>query len=257
MMLTLMLYARLLMLLTFVVTVMLLSACATSIPTYPQTPADTVLQSVAANFTSIKTVSGPCRVTLVSEAGESITLSAAIAARPPDHLRLRAWKFDRAIFDATIIGVDVWLVPIAQADSPGADALPQIPSHEIAGSMSLLSGQYFNDAHIVSETAEIVTVTGSSRELAAIECDIDRRTRTPRIFRFTQLNQPGTLASTLLMDEYRFLKLKGNTPPLTWPGRLHFERGAASITIFMDDVVINDELPQTAFKPPARAVKQQ
>jgi len=237
------------MLLLCVVGTGLSGGCAASIPRFPPASAAETLETVSANFAKIASISGPCRVTLVSEAGDSITLDAAIAAVPPSKLRIRAWKFDRAVFDATIIGDDVWVLPIA-VPAERAGSMPQLPTKQLSQAFGLLGPAYFKQARVVDEKPAMLTVVGPGLGDSDLVCEIERATRTPRRF-VAQGNTPvggaREVVPALTLEAYQF------TEGVAWPSRLRFVMGRARIVIDMRGVTLNGEVEEAAFVPPKRA----
>jgi hypothetical protein len=82
----------------------------------------------------------------------------------------------------------------------------------------------------------------------SINCEIDRRTLTLR--RCTVTHVPDAAVLTLALDRYR------KVGDLVVPTRVDMRSEHGRITILLDNLSLNDELPPLAFDPPRRAVKQ-
>jgi hypothetical protein len=92
-----------------------------NLPTHPRLSAEDTRAALAARSAAVKTVSAQGTITLTRPDGQSVRFDGAMAIRPPDHTRLRAWKFGQAIFDLTVTPDGVWM--IAPQDSDRRDEI--------------------------------------------------------------------------------------------------------------------------------------
>ncbi|HWB54091.1 MAG TPA: hypothetical protein VG722_07860, partial [Tepidisphaeraceae bacterium] len=97
---------------------LMLSACAlllgcaheTSLPTYDVHTTADALQILRARADGIHTISAQGTIILTRPSGDSIHLDAALVARSPKYLHLRAWKFNQTVFDLTLTPHGLWML---------------------------------------------------------------------------------------------------------------------------------------------------
>ena len=77
---------------------------------YSQVSPDQVLAILRQRSAAIHTVSAQGLITLSHRSGDSIRLEAALVARMPSELHLRAWKFNRTVFDLTLTPAGLWML---------------------------------------------------------------------------------------------------------------------------------------------------
>lgn len=224
--------------------VAVIGGCGSTLPRYAWSGHDAAMADLAARGEAVQSVSGSCAIYMQASAGGGASLDGAIAARDGSHLRLRAWKFNHAAFDLTLTPDGLWLMMGAGDD----DEQPQISAEHIASAWSLLSGDFFHTAEEVSSTSREHIVRGRDAAGATVRCIIDRRTLTPT--RFDYIDSTGTARASLQLQRYR--DVDGHL----WPMRMAFDSDEGSIVIIMRDIEINAEVPDAAFRPPARAVRQ-
>jgi hypothetical protein len=198
---------------------------------------------------AIENASAEALVVLTHQDGRSIRLDAAIVMQPPDLVRLRAWKFGRAVFDLTLTPDGTWLSAEAgdqaeQLRSAAANA------SDFARQWSLLTGRFFDkpDLELVSDSFSSLRIRRPARAgEPVIVCDVDRPTLTPR--RFAVIDEAGRPRFTLHLDRYELI---GNIP---WAQRVRAVSEQGRVTIESRAVELNRELSPNAFRPPRRAEK--
>ena len=81
------------------VLVLMLSAwgCASPLPTYPRMRDDDAARIIGDRLATIHMFSARCEITMTNSQGDSVRLDGALVAASPDRLRMRAWKFGRAV----------------------------------------------------------------------------------------------------------------------------------------------------------------
>ena len=225
---------------------MLLTGCSASIPEYSWTTDQAALRALADRAAMVHTIEARCDVVLRDASGDRIALEGALAARLPDHFRVRAWKLNHAAFDLTTTPEGVW---IDAPDSRGtADPLARDVDLRLA--WSLACGVFLQgDLLIADRRAGAVTLV--ERDKAAdrppIACSVDARTLTPRHYEVR--GSAGEIVYTVHLDQYR------HYGEIIWPQRIVFESRAGTMTIDIQEAEFNGELAPLAFEPPRRAVR--
>lgn len=238
------------------------AGCAKPLPTYPWTGADAALETMGARAGAVRSFRSPCRITLTGAGGESVTLDGAVAARRPDHLRLRAWKLGHAAFDLTVAPEGVWVMTPERAGRGATEAagfLDGLDDPRIGAVWTVLAGDLFDE-----ESARVEDRGGATFRVerplsgggegahadgpATLVCDIDRATLTAR--RYTLLAADGRVLHTLTLDRYR---LVGET---VWPLRLTASGPEGELDLVLDGPELNAALDAAVFTPPRRAVKR-
>lgn len=223
------------------------AGCAAPLPTYDIQDPREALRVMADRAAQVRTVTGSGGVRLTDAEGRGVELDAALAAEPPDRLRLRAWKMGSAVLDATLVEHEVWIAasedPRAGAAREQADAV----SRGLLGAMELLSPVLLRDAEILDPGSARGTLTALVRTSEGeFACTIDRRTLTARECRG---RSPGNRGLKIGMGSYRVVD------GVAWPMRLRLESPAGRVEVRLNEVELNAELPEGAFTPPARAEK--
>jgi hypothetical protein len=230
----------------------MLVGCAkpSPLPTYPQMTESTAIELLASRAGLIKTVSGEGALGLTRADGQSVRLDTAIAMQPPDHVRLRAWKFAQAVFDLTVTPDGTWLVAErgqATNDVRKNDVMSAgISAGEFAKGWSLFSGAFFSDPGLIAEShGRWLIVRRENASEPTVICRVDRATLTPR--QYIMQDQAGASVFTLNLDDYRQIGA------MAWPYRIEATSPSGRVLVEMRDMELNGELPPKAFVPPARA----
>lgn len=217
-----------------------LGACAaTPLPTYDWQTPEQALAIMHERDRQVRTVQAVCVLKLTGNDGATRTLDGAIVIQPPN-LRMRAWKFDKAVFDVTSTPEGLWLLADDRVDLERV-----VDAAALARGLELLS-------------------PGVTRQTAASDAQVlpDRSLR---------LRLPDGVA-TVRGDTLLICRLEISTGPSGDPVNVtltyrqygehvwmhhvtvHGSFGVAQISF--RDVDINSEPGPRAFVPPRRAVKQ-
>lgn len=218
---------------------------------YDWVDAETALADLRARARAVETVSAECSITLIRSDGESVQFDGAMVTRNPGWVRLRAWKFNRAVFDLTLQPAGLWVMTM---DDPKRrdDLLPaSVNAADFVRQWSYFNGALFdladaNSSTVAGDTLIVRTPDGATPEGRQLECEVDRRTLTPRRYHFADEGRPFDLT----LDRYRDI----NGVP--WPSRLVARSEMGTVVIEQRNVEINGELAPNAFVPPRRAEKR-
>jgi hypothetical protein len=222
---------------------------ASDLPTFGDVDRATALHVLDERARAVKSVSARSVLTLTRPDGQTVRLDGAVVMAPPDRLRLRAWKFNQAVFDLTLTPDGLWVVT---PDDPSRrqKVLPaSLSAAQLGREWALLSGSFFGDPGLtVRDAGDRLVVSRSLDDGRTVMCDVDRGTLTPR--RYRMFDPAGRARFTLTLGDY------GVFNGIAWPTRLDARSGEGRIGIRLDDVELNGELAPNAFKPPRRAEKQ-
>ena len=227
---------------------MVVSGCQSRLPTYPIADGPESLGVIAQRLALVKTVQSGATVEFEEADGAGVRLDAALVAQPPGSLRLRAWKFDRAVLDATLACGELWLLPAEQEQAQGRAEESQRAAEGIRRAFSLLAPAFYESALVdaARTTSPELVVRGTIGD-DTLRCVIDRATLTPR--RFENAGDDAGTALAIELSDYRVI---GTVP---WAHTWTISHPRGRVIIRMHDVVLNGDLPPSAFVPPRRAVK--
>jgi len=223
--------------------------CRASLPTYPVMEPEESLRIIADRLDGVKTIQSSATVDFADSAGESVRVDAALAAELPGRLRLRAWKFGRAVFDATLNEQGLWVLPpdTAQAAARAGDSAKA--AEGVRRALSLMGPGFYQTATVDearTNARELVVVGEAGGE--TLRCVIERATLTPR--RFEGGRDVAGEAFLIELDGYRVIGA------IVWPTTWSVEYPLGKVSIRMHDVSLNEELASGAFNPPRRAVRR-
>ena len=229
----------------------LLGGCAPkpppeNLPAYPSMDARSSLRTLAERARQVRSLSGEGLITLTRPDGQSVRLDAAIAMRPPERARIRAWKFGRAVFDLTVTPDGVWVLAPEDPQRREQVRSAGVGAAQLARTWSVLSGGFFEQAGLKTE------MNGTRLQLRrdapgepTVVCEVDRRTLTPR--RYAMLDDRGATRFTLTLDRYQA------HGAAVWPTKLVATSAGGVVEVELRQVDVNPDLPPTAFTPPRRA----
>ena len=230
-------------------TLMAGAGCAPSIPRYHWSSDEDAIRELFRRANEVRTIEAACAIALRDENDQHVTLDGALVARQPDYLRIRAWKFEQALFDVTATPDGVWI------DVPDHDT--RLQHFELGDNISrawaVFSGEFMKRNltidHKRSGSGEIIIVEAPPASSDAItSCVVERDTLTPT--RYEVRAHDGTLLYTIRLESPR--QIEG----IIWPCRIVFGSGANSMSINLRDVELNGEINPNAFTPPPSAVRQ-
>ncbi|HSZ54055.1 MAG TPA: hypothetical protein VK797_00220 [Tepidisphaeraceae bacterium] len=219
------------------------------IPVYPWTDARTAVRLMEHRAQAVQSVSSACTIILTRPDGQSVRLDSAIALSLPEKsVRLRAWKFNQAVFDLTLTKAGLWL------EVPGdphrrEQVLPAgLSTAQLAHSLSLFGPEFFErsdlQTHDPGGAVFELTEHTSEGELIA---QIDRSTLTVRQYRM--IDTTGHVRFTLDLSSY------AEFAGVVWPTRMVAINDGSRIEIELRSMQINSPLPPGAFIPPHGAEK--
>jgi outer membrane lipoprotein-sorting protein len=204
------------------------------------------LQVLSNRAASVRSMSSQAMLQLSRPDGQTVRFDAAVVMKPPDRVRMRAWKFSQAVFDLTLTPDGLWLV--APRDDKHKDQVmsASVSAGEFARAWSLFSGGIFDDPGIVAANqGDELVITRHTTDEPTIVCVIDRATLTPR--RYEMRDEAKQTRFTLKLDGY------ANVAGIPWPMRLSADGPSGRVLLELHDVELNDELSPEAFVPPKRA----
>lgn len=224
----------------------------TTLPTYPWVNAETAVRTLRERSAQIKTLSGPCELALTNERGDTVRFEAALAARLPDYVRLRAWKLGQVALDLTVTPQGFWVMAGRDADG-GSDLLESLEASRLMEAWSVATGRLFDrpDLVVVDTSGHEFTVVwpgAIEHGDLSIRSDIERSTLTPQLY--VVEDPAGTIRSELVLDRYRSID------GIVWPTRIAGLSEHGSFVFEMSEPEFNEELAPAAFTPPAGAVRR-
>ena len=220
------------------------------LPSYDGVGDAAALRVLAERAAAVKTLSAQCRLTLTRPDGQSVQLDGAVAMAPPDRLRLRAWKFNRAVFDLTLTPDGLWVMTPADPERREKVLPASLSAAQFAREWAVLNGGFFLQHDLVTGgDRKWLDVRRRLADGRTIACRVDRATLTPR--RYEMRDAAGRLRFRLALADYHVVA------GIPWPMALSARSGDGKIDVRMKDVELNQELAPTAFRPPRRAQKRE
>lgn len=227
---------------------LLIVGCAPAerLPTYPWTDARSALHRLAERSRAVHTASAECAITLTRPDGESVRLDGALVMKPPGSVRLRAWKFNQAVFDLTLTPDGIWVLTPDDPERREKVLPASVNAGKMARAWALFAGDFFaSDDLVVRDTGGPRFQVERNIEGQRVVCEVERATLTPR--RYTVMDQAGAARFTLIAERYEDIH------GIVWPVRLDARSDSGRIQIELHDVELNGELAPNAFVPPRRA----
>jgi hypothetical protein len=210
----------------------------------------TALADLRARAAAIKTISAACGITLTRADGESVQFDGALVLENPNHVRMRAWKFNRAVFDLTLNDDGLWVMTL---DDPNRreQVLPAtLRAADFLRELSLFTGGFFTqEPPPKAETRGGTLLLTRETPHGLLHCEVDRATLTPRRF-YSDPKDPGVERFELKLSNYR--EISG----VLWATRLEAISAMGRVAVDQRDVEVNGELAPQAFVAPKRAEKR-
>ncbi len=224
---------------------LVLAGCR-SLPTYPWVDTDTAMAHMTRRAERVHTIAGRCDLAFTNERGETIRLDAAIAARPPDHLRLRAWKLGQAVFDLLLTPDGFWV------QTRDEDLSSALEVDRFLGAWTVaVTGRPTRAVTYEDDGGREFTVVGREERADArwtVRCVIERSTLLPR--RYTLEDETGAELYVLQLGRYR------SFDGIAWPTRMTGRAAGRGFVLEITDPIFNEETASDAFKPPHGAVRR-
>jgi hypothetical protein len=221
-----------------------------NLPTYPWTDHLIALRTMADRASQLKTLNCACILNLTRADGQSIRLDGAIAMSIPDkRVRLRAWKFNQAVFDLTLTPEGTWIEMPADPDRRTQVLPASVSAEQLARAISLFGPDILNDPKL-----QVLDTGGDEFRFRRPADDgqmfIGRVERSTLVIRQYQLLGPsGNLRFTLDLKSY------ANFDGIVFPTQLVALNDGNRIEVSLRQLAVNQPLPPKAFVPPRRAEK--
>lgn len=196
---------------------------------------------------SIHTISSTGDITLSRKPGDSVRLDLAMVSRRPDHLRLRAWKLGRAVFDLTLTPDGLWMLTPDDPSLKSKARAGGLDAAQLAKSWATFSGAIFKRSDLTFTDADGQLKITAPLEDSRVTCLIDAKTLTPRSYELT--DPSGRRRFNLKLDHYTLIN------GIPFPLRYDAQSDSGTIRIDLRNVDLNTELAPAAFVPPRRAEK--
>lgn len=230
-----------------------LGGCAPGVPEFAWTGHEAALKVISERARSVESLAGACIVVLHDSQSGSVTLDGAIAARPPDYLRLQGWKFAKKVLDLTVTPDGIWLEVERNERGSAEDraALKGIDGHRVAEAWALATADVLPGRSIQIDDTGGPTFTARAvlpEQDRSVVYTVDRRTLTVTECRV--LDARGHVRHVMTLDRYRLID------GIAWPTRIAGTSGARRFVLELSDIELNIVLVPTAFVPPLRAVRQ-
>src|SRR6185437_6099873 len=219
-----------------ILTALLAAGCASQehLPTVIWHTDREALQILAARAESIRTVSSQGLLTMQRPDGQSVRLDLAMVRDNAGDVRLRAWKFGRAIFDFTMTQKGVWIVLPDDASLRQRVHDSQAGVTKLADTFDVIDGALFSRPDVKTQSSGEWLICPDVINDVRIHCEIDRQTLTPR--KYTILDPQGVARFTMELSKYRVI----DGIPFACKYVAAGDMGV--ITISLDDVDLNTEL---------------
>lgn len=210
-----------------------------------------VAAAIDARVAAVETLAAECRLTFHRRDGDTVGLNGAVVARLPDHLRIRAWKLGNAVFDLTVRPDGVWLWNAKRA----SEATEKLLSSE------LLAGRWAEvwpllvrllrdpESTYADHGPQTFLVRRALEDGAVLEAVVNGARETVEQYRLIEAD--GTVAGTLTLSDP--VEIGGAEWPTVWRA----DGEAGKIDVELEDLVLDESLPEAAFDPPKRATKQE
>jgi outer membrane lipoprotein-sorting protein len=205
------------------------------------------LHILADRANQIRTVSAQGLLTMQRPDGQSVRLDLAMVRDREHHVRLRAWKLGRAVFDFTMTPDGIWML---MPDNPAIrDRVrdSQAPITRLADTFDVLDGALFSRPNTQTRESGNTLICSATVNGAPVRCEVDKLTLAPR--RYIISDDHGVARFTMELSNYRLID---NIP---FACKYAAVSDMGTITISLDDVELNSDLAPAAFTPPKRAEK--
>jgi hypothetical protein len=205
------------------------------------------LHILAARAAQVHTVTAQGLLTMQRPDGQSVRLDLAMVRDREHHVRLRAWKLGRAVFDFTMTPQGVWMLMPDDPSIRNRVRDSQTPITKLADTFAVLDGELFSRPDVVTRNALGKLSCSATINGTPVRCEVDKQTLTPR--RYVLSDDSGTERFTMDLSNYRMIT------GIPFARRYVATSEMGVITIALDDVELNTDLAPAAFVPPRRAEK--
>jgi outer membrane lipoprotein-sorting protein len=209
------------------------------------------MRVMAVRARKIRAVNSECSMTLTRPNGESVRLDGAVALSVPDkQVRLRAWKFNQAVFDLTLTRSGLWL-EIPSDSIRRTQILPAgLSAAQLARALSMFGPDIYEEprAQIRDDGRKTLEIAEQLDGGQTLTVRVDRTTLTARQY---TISEGGRMKFSLVLSGYENRELEG----IVWPTRMTATNDGSRIDVELRNVQINTPLPPAAFVPPRGAEK--
>jgi hypothetical protein len=168
---------------------------------------------------------------------------------PDKRVRLRAWKFNQAVFDLTLTPDGTWIEMPADPDRRTQVLPASVSAEQLARAISLFGPDVLTDPDL-----QVLDTGGDEfrfrRPADGGQMFVGRVQRSTLVIRQYQLLGPsGNTRFTLDLKNY------SNFGGVIFPTELVALNDGNKIEVSLEEIVVNEPLPPRAFVPPRRAEK--
>ena len=218
------------------------------LPALPLLDDRATVTAISAQFHAVHDMSAQGNLDLTGPNGDRVQMDVAMALRPPNEARVRAYKFGQAVFDLTVTPSGVWLLTTGPGATADRTSKLQVSAEQLAHMLGLLSGALFEEPGLVlHDDGDGLIVRRERSGEATVLCTVDRKTRTVRQYQLLDDRH----AVRLMLTQSEFVEHDG----IPWPQRILAVSDRGRIEIQLRDVDLNAGLPPNAFVPPRRATR--
>lgn len=232
--------------------VLMHGGCAAPLPTYVWHGPETAMKVIEERVSQIRTYTAHGVLRLERAGEDPVILDVVSIGGAPDHLRLRAWKFDRTVFDLTIRPDGHWLWTSQRfEEDPPLESLAGQAAERVFSPVWWLGGSLIGDSRtfLEREGNEFTVRRAIADAGGLIEADIDKATCTVR--RYRVLDERMRELHTIKLSRYRMID------GIAWPTRMTAAGEQGRVRLNLDRVELNGPLRSTAFEPRPGANKLQ
>ena len=229
----------------------LLSGCSSNeVPKQPWTNHETALAVMSRRAEALQTLSARCLLTLENSQG-TVRFDSGLAMKRGGYVRMRAWKFNQAVFDLTVTPEGMFVIAPEDPADPGKALRARMSAVRIARAFRIFGGDLFSSDNVVvmDQRGPTFTFREAAGEDTTILCTVDRETLTAQ--KYELVDASGMTRFTLKLERYR------RFGEAVFPMRIIGESGSGMFTAELEEVEVNQPLAPNSFIPPPRAEKLQ
>jgi len=225
--------------------------CRSALPTFSAMSGQEALAVMRERNAAIVCISSPCRVVLADEKGRSVALDGALVAARDGHLRLRAWKLSRAVFDLILTPDGAWLWESDSREVDGASRLHQETTWAngrladyFDAFWAITVGDFDQSWQLVEARPGELQILKRHADGTSLECSIEGRTLT-----VSSCRDSGDMSTA-------YIRLSGHRRfgAMVIPTSIDAHAAGHQFTVYLDDPVLDEEPAPQAFVPPSGAV---
>ena len=219
------------------------------IPTYAVMDVARSLGIVRERAARLERLTAKGSITLSNPQQGSVRLDAVFVLAPPDRARIRAWKFNQAVFDLTANSDGVFVYAPRDQSAPGqiSEASRGVGA-AVRQWLTYLRGTLDTQGATLSSDKHQIRISRPQEAAGTLTTVIDRATLTVRSHRL--VDAAGAEQFVLSLSHYR------QFDDAVWPCRI--KARSASGTIIIETRELDPHIAaDAAFKPPARAIRLQ